>query len=399
MLLTILTPSMRHHQLQWVQESIKQALAHTRGVLTVRHLVQYNPPDRLPYGDHIDRWNDVMTSVQSGWICWLSDDNLMHPKFLARLEDGFEQFPDARAFVFAQERHDHIGNLSATPHAIRPYHIDGGQVVLHTSIIDNHRWSARTTGDAEFIGELFEQYPHEFVFIDDLLTYHDRLTWPDMRIGGRPIHRMLMVVLVYHRYEQARHSRNHMRLPCDVDWLEIENDPNEPPGYAAILRKYQQARDYLLQGQYDAMCCIEDDMIVPPNALERMVLVDSDIVYTMYNSRHRPHHCNIFLDIHESGGRSITQYDAVRYNDTVIGCVGVGQGCTVLSRSVLSAIQFRLHPEYASYAPDWWFAMDAKAHGFRQHAHLGIKCGHMISDHEAVYPDVTSPYLFRLVQV
>jgi hypothetical protein len=323
----------------------------------------------------------------------------MHPMFLQRLEQVINEHPDARAFVFAQERHDAIGNLSATPGNVLPYHIDGGQVVLHTSIIGRHRWSDNRTGDAELIQLLYSKHPEKFVFIDELLTYHDRLTWPLVTPGGLSIKNVLIVVPSHHKYEQARISREKMHLPCQVEWLEIENDTDEEPGYRAILRKYQQAREHFLTGDYDAMLCLEDDMIVPPDALERMLLVDSGIVYSMYNSRHHHRQCNVFFDVSEYGGRGITHYDAVRYNDSVIECVGAGQGCTLIHRPVLAEIPFRLHPDRASYAPDWWLAIDAKAKGFRQHAHLGVKCGHMISANEAVYPDINTPYLFRATPV
>lgn len=168
--------------------------------------------------------------------------------------------------------------------------------------------------------------------------------------------------------------------------------PGSPEGNRNITNKYNHAREIALGG-YDALMTIEADMIVPPNAIERLLNVDADIAYGLYVSRHGPHPWLAFERVTPEIKGSKSMGETWEERDRMMGCIiesqGVGLGCTLIHRPVLEAIQFRLQDEYV--ANDWYFAVDARANGFKQAHHCGVICGH-IDGYQTYWPDVAHGY-------
>ena len=70
--------------------------------------------------------------------------------------------------------------------------------------------------------------------------------------------------------------------------------------------------------------------------------------------------------------------------DKVVPSDGLGFGCTLIHRRVLEKIQFRYKAELG---PDFHFAKDAKAAGFKQATDCRVHVGHVMDEHTTVWPD------------
>lgn len=219
-----------------------------------------------------------------------------------------------------------------------------------------------------------------------------------------------------------------------VDWVLTDGDNERPYAYQNIVRHHNKARRMMLEGGYDAMLSIEADMIVPEDAIERLIAVDADIAYGLYVWRHaregkredkvhKWHRWSAYKELTLWGGTSIsldwTGEDARAAWGGVVDVAGIGMGCTLIRRRVLERLRFRLYegepgdwlieeymPDFeamgldpyeshpAMMCDDFLFALDAAHHGFTQRCDLGLVCGH-IHDGEVLWPDPGAPGFYR----
>lgn len=157
--------------------------------------------------------------------------------------------------------------------------------------------------------------------------------------------------------------------------------------FEAVTAKYEHGRELLLAGDYAAMLCIEDDMIVPPDALQRLWDTGADIAYGLYCWRNQSFHkWSAYLELGDEYGKSLSDDPAAARQSwgAVVDVSGVGLGCTLIRRHVLETFGFRKHKIACC---DWGLALDAQAAGFRQVCDLGVICGHMTAELEqATFP-------------
>jgi hypothetical protein len=165
--------------------------------------------------------------------------------------------------------------------------------------------------------------------------------------------------------------------------------PSMEEKYENIAFKYNQAREMVLNGDYDALFTVESDMIIPPIALQRLTRIDTDVAYGLYVSRHGYHNwlCADYLT--EKTATFISDdldYCRKAYG-SVIESEGVGMGCTLIWRRVLEKVEFRYDAKIQSdiRGQDWFFALDVDQALFEQKHDLGVVCGHINIDNRQVY--------------
>lgn len=161
--------------------------------------------------------------------------------------------------------------------------------------------------------------------------------------------------------------------------------------FERVSAKYEAGRRLCLAGGYEAMVTIEDDMIVPADALERMWETGADVAYGLYVWRKsNKHEWNAYTEVTSGHGVSlIADARAAKAAwGTVVEVAGIGNGCTLIRRPALEAIPFKVH---AAACCDWNLALEAQRLGIRQVCDLGVVCGHMTSESEAqvAFPMVT----------
>jgi hypothetical protein len=191
----------------------------------------------------------------------------------------------------------------------------------------------------------------------------------------------------------------------ELDFLFLSGGDSED-SYQAVTDKYERARFQALSGGYDAMLCVEADMIIPPDALHKLVMLDTDVAYGLYCWRHPPAlgMWNAYPIVTESSGYSLSHNkDEARACWGQLALVaGVGLGCTLIRRRVLEAITFR-HALGSATRPipvhcDWMLSEDCQKLGFVQAMDLSVVCGHIRPENPrgVIWPDPSMPDLYRI---
>jgi len=167
--------------------------------------------------------------------------------------------------------------------------------------------------------------------------------------------------------------------------------------YFNLTDKHNQVRQMVLDGGFDALLLVESDMIIPPDALQRLVSLPFDVSYGLYCERHKLHRWLAFFYIDEWAGVSYSQDNERAKAAWGNACEtnGVGLGCTLIWRNVLEQIEFRSHPE-SKVADDWLFALDVKKAGFTQGHDFGVKCGHITRTGDIIWPDITADGFYKV---
>jgi hypothetical protein len=153
-----------------------------------------------------------------------------------------------------------------------------------------------------------------------------------------------------------------------------------------IKLNYEKMRQTVLRMEYDKVWVLEEDMIAPPDALEKLLEVDAPVVTGLYVLRHGIPISNIFLDW-RSG--TATWKELEKTWGQTIEVQGGAMGCLLLDRSVLEGFCFKVKE---NIAPDTEFMAHCVERRIRQMARLDVECGHIRADGSIVWPDAKRGY-------
>lgn len=177
-----------------------------------------------------------------------------------------------------------------------------------------------------------------------------------------------------------------------------EYGKEQPPAerWADVTRKYQLGRQMVLDGDYDAMLCIEDDQIVPRDALQKLVACNADIAYGLTVTRRPPHlwAATIVCGPHDDDYETYDMRPAAMHEawGRVIPVIGCGLYCTLIRRQVLEGIPFVMR---GSRCCDFYAAWDWHTAGFSQVCDTTILCGHIMESGQVVYADGNRRYRYE----
>lgn len=228
----------------------------------------------------------------------------------------------------------------------------------------------------------------------------------------------LIVTLLYHHYGDAMlswaHAANHWRdnYNARFDWVYLHGTPDDLPseahGHDVVTRKYQQARELFLAGNYDVFVAIEDDMVIPEDTFPRLMTLMNmcDVGYGLYCWRHGLGGGNWSAytrleDTPADYGESIVK-DKLRAQKAfdrkaIILVNGLGFGCTALKRHVVETIPFERRGRACN---DWYFAADCQRKGFNQMCDMGLVCGHMTvhPSPRIIYPSTDDMHTMQRIE-
>jgi hypothetical protein len=146
-----------------------------------------------------------------------------------------------------------------------------------------------------------------------------------------------------------------------------------------VLAQYERGRERALVGDYDALLTVEHDMLLPPDALQKLWDTGAPVAYGVYVLRHGAAVLNAWELIGQRNmGESLSIHPdrlARAMRQQVAPVSGVGFGCTLIRREVLERIRFRSGGD-GTEAPDMPFALDCLHSNTLQVAHFGAPCGH-----------------------
>lgn len=123
--------------------------------------------------------NFALDQILDGWIYFLDDDNLIHPRLIPTWSEAIREYPQAWWFIFRQVRPNGAIYLRATcPPRIN--HVDIGQSMIHRKVIGAQRFENQYCAD----GILFERLAQQFepVCVDVEATFYNALRVND---GGQ----------------------------------------------------------------------------------------------------------------------------------------------------------------------------------------------------------------------
>jgi hypothetical protein len=153
-----------------------------------------------------------------------------------------------------------------------------------------------------------------------------------------------------------------------------------------IRQKHVRMRQETLDEGFDYLFFVEADMIIPPDALRRLLEVKKDVAYGLYVSR-RTGMWLCFPEINGFRGTALNanlEHAQAQWG-RIVKSEGVGFGCTLVTRKVLEQVDFRRDNE--KFADDWQFAIDVKAAGFESVHRLDVVCGHIVKSGLSIWPD------------
>lgn len=168
--------------------------------------------------------------------------------------------------------------------------------------------------------------------------------------------------------------------------LQRDNPTGNP--YQDHLHQYQRGREAFLAGPYEAMLIVESDIILPPDALNRLAALDCDVAYGCYLyrdgqvvnvlERYKP-----WPEYAKNPGESLSirhMWQAAQRKG-VIDCSGGGLGCILVHRRVLEEVPFEDKYTYGGkqFFDFPWTCAVYNA-GYRMMADCDVQCGHVDKD-------------------
>lgn len=159
-----------------------------------------------------------------------------------------------------------------------------------------------------------------------------------------------------------------------------------------IQYNYEKMRKTVLTMGYDKVWIVESDTIPPPDALQKMLLVDADVVTGVYAHRHGPYGPNVWRK-EATAGNNALNWDDVRNNwGLVVDVNGGCMGCLLVDRKVLEGFSFiRKH----KMPPDMDFMGYCVDNGITQKADLSVLCGHKKLNGEILKVDKERGYIIE----
>ena len=204
-------------------------------------------------------------------------------------------------------------------------------------------------------------------------------------------------------YLQAMLSWYRMDWSGQLDFYQMVGGDYGAHPYDNVVRKFNEARAVVLENGYDALMTVESDTIVPTDALLRLAAVDADVAYGLYVWRNGFPYWNAYTELDETHGIpiSIIPEQMREAWGQVIETKGVGNGCTLIHRHVLEALEFTwADGEFGCC--DWHLAVDCQKLGFVQKHDMAVVCGHIAVNpvHRILWPDpeVKGGYRSELIE-
>ena len=137
---------------------------------------------------------------------------------------------------------------------------------------------------------------------------------------------------------------------------------------------------------YDKVWLVEDDTIVPEDALAKLLEVDAPVVSGLFASRHAPYAPSLRKRLREP-----FTWEELKAASGTITVKGTATGCTLLDRSFLDRYHLDMTgyenvTEYQDTQIDYLMNKFCIDNGIEQKARLDVQCGHVKADGKAIWP-------------
>lgn len=192
--------------------------------------------------------------------------------------------------------------------------------------------------------------------------------------------------LAFHPMCRAAIETQQIAPDVAVEFVIGTDNPHPIGDHRNVLHQYQQARERLLAGPYDALLTVEHDNLLPDSdAVQRLLDTPGDVIYAPYLLRHGMRVLNTWQYINDRNlGMSLSHYrdELRRAREAAVWRIsGAGFGCTLIRRHVLEQIEFTgATPRDQNQCPDLRFAEDCLRNGFAAYGRFDAPVMHWDGD-------------------
>lgn len=134
--------------------------------------------------------------------------------------------------------------------------------------------------------------------------------------------------------------------------------------------------------QYDYVFSVDSDIVIPKNALEKMLLADKDIISGLYIQRiPNTHTLEVYMDT-QSGGVTNIPYEYID-GRKLVEIAACGMGCCLIKSEVFRKMAtphffYKSAIDHANtVSEDVYFCLKARSIGFKVWADESIRCEHI----------------------
>lgn len=120
--------------------------------------------------------NWALDRIDSGLVCWVDDDNIIHPEYF---EEILSQPELDKIFIYHQQMSKKLEKTNPYLRYVslcEPSSIDTAQFTIDRNLIKDIRWDGNSSQpDGKFVQEVFRRSPHKLKIIDKILCYYNYL--------------------------------------------------------------------------------------------------------------------------------------------------------------------------------------------------------------------------------
>ncbi len=167
------------------------------------------------------------------------------------------------------------------------------------------------------------------------------------------------------------------------DKLPVMRGKYFPSIYDRLIHNRNILRQKALDEGYDYLLNVDQDIILPRNAIEVLLSHGKEIISGLYfnpikrgdNLKMSP---TMWVSFSGDKSRMVPIKDDVALGSYMIEIASCGSGCLMIHRNVLEKVKFRYDLNEGPGVDDVFFCADAKKAGFKIYADTAVKCIHMV---------------------
>ena len=251
----------------------------------------------------------------------------------------------------------------------------------------------KSGADNPLFYELVEKIDQDKIYCNReiVCNYNDASPYNDYKIKGDEQNRN--ADLSYQRKEDNLTKKILVAIPTNK-YIEPETfksifDLDVPTGYKLDFQYFygyqiDQIRNLIAEWgkRYDYLLSVDSDIILPKDALVKMLDADKDIVSGLYIQRIPNTHTVEIYMVNQQGGVSNIPSELLFKHNGLVEVAACGFGCCLVKGEVLKKMQYP-HFEYKSalnhadtVSEDVYFCIKARENGFEVWADNTILCDH-----------------------